>query len=434
MQKQKRKSVQILAIVLAILMVLTLFTGIFASLRASGRSLAQIDREINEARNQISDLEGRTAGIDAQLGEFAARLSELREQEDTYLQELGLLQEQLEALRARIDITEEQIAIYERMIADKELRLEEAIAREAEQLELYMRRIRAMEERGRISYIQILLTARSFSELITRIHDASEIMAADQRISEALERYRVAVQTYRDELLADQAELEILIAQLERERDALQVEEANMLELIRIIEERIQYNERLYRERQAEREALEAQILAHAQQLGALDAARTEAIRELERQAAAGGNPGGGGMGGAPARPGSGSFVWPSDSSRHVTSGFGPRRSPGGIGSTNHRGIDIGARAGTNVLAAASGYVVFSGWNGGFGNFIQIRHGNGYYTVYAHNSRNLVTTGQNVVQGQVIGLVGSTGNSTGPHIHFEIIRNGVHVDPMIYFQ
>ena len=439
---RKKNSVKILALILAILMVLTLFTGIIASLRAdgTGRTPAEIQREIDHARGQISNLEGQTAAIDAQIEENEALLDDLREQEGMYLEQLELLQTQLDALRARIEIIEEQIDIYERMIADKQARLEEAIEREQEQLELYQRRIRAMEERGRISYIQILLSARSFSELVTRIHDASEIMAADQRLSEALERYRVAVQDYKAELLADQEELEILIAQLESERDALQVEEANMIALIRTIEEQIQYNEELYRQLQAERERFEAEILAIAQDLSALTAEQQEAILEQERQMAA--NPGGGGSGGGgmgtPARQGTGHFVWPSDSSTRVTSGFGPRRSPGGIGSTNHRGIDIGAASGTGVLAAASGVVVRSEWNGGFGLFILIRHGNlggdSYYTVYAHNSRNLVSAGDAVVQGQRIALVGSTGNSTGPHIHFEIIRNGVHVDPMIYFR
>jgi len=437
---RKKNSVKILALVLAILMVLTLFTGIFASLMAdgTGRSPAEIQREIDNARGRISNLEGQTADIDAQLEEFATRLGDLRAQEGMYLEELGLLQEQLDALRARIEIIEEQIDIYERMIADKQARIEEAVEREQEQLGLYQRRIRAMEERGRISYIQILLSARSFSDLVTRIHDASEIMAADQRIAESLERYRVAVQDYKTELQADQDELEILIAQLESERDALQVEEANMLELIRVIEERIQYNEELYRQREAERARFEAEILSIAQNLTALTNEQQEAIREQERQMAAGGGSGGGGMGGTPARRGTGHFMWPSDSSTRITSGFGPRPSPGGIGSTNHRGIDIGAASGTNVLAAASGVVVDSRWNGGFGNFIMIRHGNlggdNYYTVYAHNSRNLVARGDTVVQGQVIALVGSTGNSTGPHIHFEIIRNGVHVNPAPYFQ
>ena len=128
-----------------------------------------------------------------------------------------------------------------------------------------------------------------------------------------------------------------------------------------------------------------------------------------------------------------GIFAWPLEGNWSITSRFGPRPSPGGIGSTNHQGIDIGAPTGTPILASADGTVIQSGWNGGYGNFILIDHGGGYRTAYAHNSRNSVSTGQIVVQGQVIGEVGSTGNSTGPHLHFEIIRNGVRVDPLSYF-
>jgi len=435
MQRQKNKSVRIIALVLAALMIVTLFVGAVASITAQGRNLAQIDREINEARSQISNLESRAADLSAQMGDVNARIAALREQEGGYLEELNVLQEQLDLLRDHIELTEEQIAIYERMIADKQIRLEEAMEREADQLDLYRRRIRAMEEGGRISYIQLLLSARSFSELITRIHDAGEIMEADQRIAEALARYREAVQIYKAELLADQAELEILIAQLEAERDQLQIEEANLEERIREVEARIEAQEIERAALQAQYEAASEEALRQAQLLGSLDAARQEAIRELERQAAAGQSPGGGGMGGAPARAGTGSFIWPSDFTTRVSSGFGPRQSPGGIGSTNHGGIDIAAPGinGTNILAAASGVVSFSGWMGGFGNTVMINHGNGYVTLYAHNSANLVQRGANVVQGQVIARVGSTGNSTGPHIHFEIIRNGVRVNPMLYF-
>jgi len=128
-----------------------------------------------------------------------------------------------------------------------------------------------------------------------------------------------------------------------------------------------------------------------------------------------------------------GMFAWPLEGNWPISSRFGPRRSPGGIGSTNHQGIDIAAPGGTPILAAADGIVVQSFWNGGFGNFILIDHGGGYRTAYAHNSRNIVSTGDRVVQGQVIGYVGTTGNSTGNHLHFEIRRNGVPVDPLLYF-
>lgn len=130
---------------------------------------------------------------------------------------------------------------------------------------------------------------------------------------------------------------------------------------------------------------------------------------------------------------GSSGFLWPTPDSNLVTSPFGPRRSPGGIGSTNHQGIDIGAPFGTPILASAGGVVELSGWNGGFGNYIRIYHSNGHHTVYAHNSRNHVRNGDRVVQGQHIADVGSTGNSTGPHVHFEIWVNGTPVDPLPFF-
>ena len=130
---------------------------------------------------------------------------------------------------------------------------------------------------------------------------------------------------------------------------------------------------------------------------------------------------------------GSSGFLWPAPDSNLVTSPFGRRPSPGGIGSTNHQGIDIGAAWGTPILASAGGVVEFSAWNGGFGNYIRIYHGNGHHTVYAHNSRNHVRTGDRVVQGQRIADVGSTGNSTGPHVHFEIWVNGTPVDPLPFF-
>ena len=434
MRNQRRSSVTIIALVMVILMLLGLFAGIFASLNAQGRSLTDIDREINDTRNQMNDLQERRGPIQNQMAEIAARLTVLRAEEDSYLEELSVLEDQLRLLEEQIALTEEQIDLYKRMVAAKELRVEEAERREAEQLELYIQRIRTMEERGSHNYLQIILRARSFSDLITRIHDAGEIMAADQRIAEALERYRIAVQEYKDDLLADQEELEILIAQLEADQRQLETERAEVERRIRELEARIQAQEVELAELYAEEQRMAAEIDRMTRNLGNLDAARLEALRELERQVAAGNPPGYIGSG---ARPGTGSFAWPSAHTTRVVSGFGYRIHPISGDRRHHNGIDIAAPGinGTNVLAAASGVVISSrtGWNGGFGNYVLIQHAGGYTTLYAHNSANLVSAGTNVVQGQAIARVGSTGSSTGPHIHFEIRLNGRLVDPMRYF-
>lgn len=135
---------------------------------------------------------------------------------------------------------------------------------------------------------------------------------------------------------------------------------------------------------------------------------------------------------------GSGSYIgpsglqWPSDTT-DITDYFGDRESPGGIGSTYHQGVDIGAPYGSPVYAAGDGSASIAGWNGGYGNTVKLDHGNGLATMYAHMSEVLTSVGANVGQGQAVGLVGSTGNSTGPHIHFSVLVNGEQVDPMQYF-
>ena len=427
MGRQRKKSVTIIALILAVLMVASFIFMIATELVARGNNLTEIDRQINQAQNEQRELESQRNTIDAEMATLGERLQALRAQEDSYLDELEVLQEQLRRLEESIQLTEDEIAIYKRLIAAKELRLEEAIQREQEQLERYKRRIRAMEEMGTLSYIQIILTARSFSDLITKIHDVSEIMAYDRRLSEDLERDRAAVYNYKLELEADRIELEILIAQLEEEQRQLEIERVQLQALIDEIKERIEEGRIELEALEADRERVSEQILAHAQNLEALSEERRAAIAELERQAAEGG----GGVSSGLIQ--THTFGWPSDSSTRVSSWYGPRRSPGGIGSTYHRGIDIAAACGTNVLAAASGVVAFSGWSGGFGNYILINHGDGVHTAYAHMSTNLVRQGDTVIRGQIIGLVGSTGASTGCHIHFEVIMGGARIDPAPFF-
>ena len=125
-----------------------------------------------------------------------------------------------------------------------------------------------------------------------------------------------------------------------------------------------------------------------------------------------------------------GSFRWPT--SGRISSYFGGRKSPGGIGSTNHKGIDIAVPRGTPIYAADGGTVTYSGWMSGYGYLVQIDHGNGYVTRYGHNSSLTVSVGQHVYKGQQVARAGSTGNSTGNHCHFEIRMNGVAVNPANY--
>ena len=127
-----------------------------------------------------------------------------------------------------------------------------------------------------------------------------------------------------------------------------------------------------------------------------------------------------------------GGYAWPCSSIRWITSMFGGRQSPGGIGSTNHKGVDIGTPMGTPVLAAKAGTVTWASWNGGYGNCVIISHGKGNSTLYGHLSGYNVSVGDQVSQGQVIAYSGNTGNSTGPHLHFGIMEGDTWVDPLNY--
>ena len=129
-----------------------------------------------------------------------------------------------------------------------------------------------------------------------------------------------------------------------------------------------------------------------------------------------------------------GGYIWPVNS-RRITSTFGGRASPGGIGSTNHKGLDIGGVGyNSQVFAAKAGTVIVSQYSRGYGNYVVVSHGSGNTTLYAHMSSRKVSVGQYVKQGAVLGITGSTGNSTGPHLHFEITENGVRINPQKYLK
>ena len=135
---------------------------------------------------------------------------------------------------------------------------------------------------------------------------------------------------------------------------------------------------------------------------------------------------------GKPSNAALGGYIWPV-SSRRITSTFGGRASPGGIGSTNHKGVDIGGVGYTSqIYAAKAGTVIVSQYSSSYGNYVVVSHGSGNTTLYAHMSSRKVSVGQYVNQGDVLGITGSTGNSTGPHLHFEITENGTRINPLKY--
>ena len=368
------------------------------------------------------------------------RQTELDERIAEYSDGIAAALEQKAALDADIAQIEAEVAALESEISDCETRiaatvaaLNEANAKEEEKQEQFRQRVRAMEEQGRMSYWMILFRATSFADFLTRLDFVTEIMEADQRVMDELRALQTEISAKRAELEEERLQLHEAAAECVEKQAELDArrEEANQviieLEASRaeaendrdvLVEEAEKIQEEILRlSEQLAREEEEARIRAEQEAAEAYRAMRERMSMELDDFVVS---------------EGAGGYVWPVNS-RRITSTFGGRASPGGIGSTNHKGVDIGGVGyGTAVHAAKGGTVIISQYSSSYGNFVVVSHGSGNTTLYAHMSSRLVEAGQAVSQGDILGLTGSTGHSTGPHLHFEITENGVRINPLVY--
>ena len=253
--------------------------------------------------------------------------------------------------------------------------------------------MRSEEERGTLSYWSVLFKASSFTDLLSRIDFVNEVAEHDKSVIATLQDLRAQIQSDKDNLESQKSELETRQAELTEQR--------------------------------AEADKLYEQLSTDASQMQKMAAAEEASADRIEQEIK--------NRQETPPTPAtSGDYIWPC-SARYITSPFGKRTSPGGIGSRNHKGVDIGASYGSSIYATKAGTVIVSSYDaGGYGNYVQIDHGGGNYTLYGHMSKRLVSVGQTVSQGEVIGLCGSTGASTGPHVHYEIWVNRTRIDPLPY--
>lgn len=307
---------------------------------------------------------------------------------------LNLLTQRDAALQGEILLLEDQVALLENNI-------DLTVQQEQEQYELFCRQVRQEEERGTLSYWSVLFKATGFADLLSRIDFINEIVSYDKQVISDLRDIRSLLET-------DKAALESQQTELDAAREELAVRQNETYSLLAE-----------YKKTQEGAQAEYDMIKAEADALEGLMKEAEKAIAELglEGQAAT-----------------SGGYAWPLKSVRGVTSHFGGRKSPGGIGSTNHKGVDLAAPMNTPVLAAKSGTVILASWNGGYGQCVIIQHGSGNTTLYGHLNSYACQKGDYVTQGQTIGYSGTTGNSTGPHLHFGITEGGLSswVDPLNY--
>ncbi len=361
--------------------------------------------DIDALKDDAKGLAQEKKDIQAQLDKLSADISNTLERK-------RLLDGQISLTEEEIANKEEEISKYEILITQTAAELADAEAREADQYELFCKRVRAMEEQGKVEYWSVLFRANSFSDLLGRLDVINEIMEYDQRVIDDLKTLQAVTAEKKSELEGQKNASEEAKVQLEEKKRDLDSRRDEANALVAKLRQQKQEQEDALDDLSDEEEEVQARIKELNRKLAEEEAARLAAL----------------GQSGPTSNPGG--YIWPTNS-HYITSTVGGRASPGGIGSTNHKGTDIG-RVGYNssIYAAKAGTVIISEYSKSYGNYVVVSHGSGNTTLYAHMSSRKVSVGQYVNQGDVLGITGSTGNSTGPHLHFEIKENNTIINPL----
>ena len=344
--------------------------------------------------------------LSKKIKEQQALMDELKNEQADLLSQKEVLDQQQDLKIQEINMVKEELTMYRQLILDKEYEARIAKEHAEEQLEIYKTHIRNIEEQGIDNmYLELLFSSTSMTDLLSRVDMVAEIMEYDKRIHD---NYVAA----KEAALAAKAEYEAAVAQLAVKETELQDEIDRLtgeLDIMQVELDRLR----------SDIDGYSAVINKYAADEARIDAEIKKMAEELKKQ-------------NTPPNA-TGSYMWPLPVSKGISSGYGMRKISLYGYEKFHAGIDVPASIGSSILAADGGTVIVSDYDGGYGNYIMINHGNGRVTLYAHMSSRAVAAGANVNKGQVIGFVGSTGNSTGPHLHFEVRVNGSTTDPCNYF-
>lgn len=399
--------------IIAVVLVLTMATGLTVeakSSKSSSKSSAD-STSLKEAQQEKKELEKR-------LKEAKSLISDLKDSKGDVEEKVEELNSQLIDISAQITNLEGQLTEKSTEIADAEAKLAQAQEEEQQQYEDMKVRIRYMYENSQTTYLEQLLSAQSVAEFLNTAEYISQIQKYDRAKLTEFEETVEYVTTAKEQLEQDYADLETMKASVEEQKKSVAaLMSQKETELAGITED--------ISDAQSEAKYFEAEIQAQEELIAEIKRIEAEKAAAAAAAAAAGqtvaDNPYTGGA-----------FTWPCPSSTRVTSQYGPRTSPTLGASTNHKGIDIGAAYGAAIVAAADGTVKAANYSSSGGNYVMIDHGGGLYTVYMHCSSLAVSVGTKVSAGQTIAYVGSTGISTGNHLHFGVSLNGSYVSPWNY--
>ena len=390
----------------------------------------------SEIKSQISNLKEERLAVREQLEELEREQDSNWESIEEMVAQKDNIDRQIALLYAQIENLNSQIRVQTELIAANQEELDEAEAKLAELNEKNQERIQAMEEEGEISFWSVLFKAKSFTELIDQLNMIEEIQQADQRRMSELSDAAMAVMEARAYLAAEKAELEESRAELMQTQTELDEKRTEADRILAELNADHRALEQMEADYEAEEAELSAQIAAaeveYTKALKAEEEARRKAEEERRRQE-------------ENSKPsGDGSSVenegrYPANESwrrpcswRKLTSPYGYRTHPITGQWKFHNGVDLANSMGTPIYAARSGSVTVATHGKTYGEYVTINHGDGYSSLYAHMTHYVVSKGQYVTKGQLIGYMGTSGRSNGPHLHFSIFYNGSSVNPMNY--
>ncbi len=368
---------------------LNLALSLLISLSVTGTALA------DDLEDQLADLQRQAEEQQAKTNEASAKVESVSERMRQIQEELRVATAEYKEVKGQLDSVEDKIS-------DNTERLQKTEADLKVKNKKLQQRVRDIYINGQISYIDALFGAKDFADLMTRMDVLKRIIKHDYDLIMKVKEEKATVENTRAQLEKDKAEAEVLVADAQAKKAKVEDKES---------EQQVLLDQAIYDRDTSER--MYEEIMAASQEVANM-------IRRSQMSSA--------GYSGAPA--GAGGMIWPI--SGPITSEFGWRTHPIFGTARFHSGLDIGGDYGMPIYAAASGTVIYAGWISGYGNAVIIDHGGGVTTLYGHNDSLNVSEGENVAQGQVMAMCGSTGNSTGPHCHFEVRENGEPVSPYGY--
>lgn len=369
-----------------------------------------------EIQMEIDKLEAKNAAIQREINSIQRQYDANFDDMSNLVQQKAAIDQEIALLNDKIDTTNDQIAAYGQMIADTQEDLDLAKQELRELTEQYQARVRVMEEKGKLSYWEVLFKASDFMDLLDRLTIIEEIAEADRKRIEEMRIVSDIITATQTDLEEEKADMEVVKLQLTQDQEILEEKQDENNQLLHELEKKSEEYELLMAQSEELQDELMLEIAAKEKELK--EAKYDEYLAKLALQ---GENP-----------PSNATWVTPV-SAYTLTSPFGMRVHPVLKYSRMHNGIDMGCPQGTPIYATRAGTVTVASYQaGGAGNYVSINHLDGFSSIYMHMTRYIVSVGQSVSQGQLIGYVGSTGLSTGPHLHFGISYAGTYVNPLAY--